>query len=66
MHIEDNQAFDITHTIKFKTITTIKTSYNTELFGQELTTKKLPELSGGDSDSKRFRCGEKPGDWDYG
>ena len=43
MCIGGNQAFGITHTINFKTMTTI----NTELLDQELTTAELSEVSGG-------------------
>ena len=48
MCIGGNQAFGITHTINFKTMTTINTDYsNTELLDQELTTAELSEVSGG-------------------
>ena len=44
MCIGGNQAFAITHTINFKTMTTI----NTELLDQELNLEELVEVSGGD------------------
>ena len=49
MCIGGNQAFAITHTINFKTMTTINTYYsNTELLDQELNLEELVEVSGGD------------------
>jgi len=48
MCIGGNQAFGITHTINFKTMTTINTDYsNTELLDQELTNQELSQVSGG-------------------
>ena len=47
MCIGGNQALGITHTISFKTMTTIKTDHsNTELLDQELTAAELSEVSG--------------------
>ena len=43
MCIEGNQAFGITHTINFKTMTTI----NTELLDQKLNVQELRLISGG-------------------
>ena len=48
MCIGGNQAFGITHTINFKTMTTFNTDYNnTELLDQELTTSQLIAITGG-------------------
>ncbi len=48
MCIGGNQAFGITHTINFKTMTTINTDYNnTELLDQELTIEDLSDFAGG-------------------
>ena len=48
MCIGGHKAFGITHTINFKTMTTINTDYsNTELLDQELTTEELSDVSGG-------------------
>jgi len=47
MCIGGNQAFGITHTINFKTMTTINTDYsNTELLDQELNFDELQEVNG--------------------
>ena len=47
MCIGGNQAFGITHTINFKTMTTINNDYNTELLDQELAIEDLSDFAGG-------------------
>ena len=48
MCIGGNQAFGITHTINFKTMTAFNTDYNnTELLDQELTIEELEAVAGG-------------------
>ncbi len=50
MCIGGNQAFGITHTINFKTMTTINTDYNNpELLDQELSIHELQAAAGGKS-----------------
>ncbi len=46
MCIGGNQAFGITHTINFKTMTTINNDYSTELLDQELSTQELITIAG--------------------
>ncbi len=58
MCIEGNQAFGITHTINYKTMTTINTEYtNTELLDQELSTSQLIAITGGNLGDKVYPRG---------
>ena len=47
MCIGGNQAFGITHTINFKTMTTFNNDYSNELLDQELSTQELVTITGG-------------------
>ena len=47
MCIGGNQAFGITHTPNFKTMTTFNNDYNPELLDQELSTQELVTITGG-------------------
>ena len=49
MCIGGNQAFGITHTPNFKTMTTFNNDYNTELLDQELSIHELQAAAGGKS-----------------
>jgi len=51
MCIGGNQAFGITHTINFKTMTTINNDYNTELLDQELDFNELSVIAAAHSDA---------------
>mgnify|MGYP007063782211 CR=1 FL=1 len=54
MCIGGNQAFGITHTPNFKTMTTFNNDYNPELLDQELSIHELQAAAGGKSGIDRL------------